>query len=512
MKSKKLYRKSMVRFLASCLLVWLSLFSWAQMPAQPSQAGSSTPSQSQPSGDARPPQSDKDGDTGIHVTQSEEEKKISPKEAEELFHDVDEILRFASKDTDLPIKHEVKRQLATRDQVVAYLDKSMAEDKDAQRLRRSELVLKKFGLLPRDYDLQKFLVALLREQVAGYYDPKTKTVNLLDWIDAEQQRPVMAHELTHALQDQSFGLEKWMKRGDTDLEEKKNPTPEDIENDEISEARQAVVEGQAMVVLVDYMLAPTGQSMLAAPQIADALKEGMLVGTSESPEFQGAPIFLKEELTFPYRYGLDFEAELLRSGGKQKAFAAAFGNPPQATRQIMEPKTYLSGERLEPIRLPDFKADFKNYERFDVGAMGEFDVAILIDQYAGVETSSAMYPHWRGGYYYAARPKGDPSAPLGLLYFSRWSDAESAAKFAAIYAKSLAKRYKQVQEAAEDGANAVRDLSNLATLSGAHTWTTEGGPVMIDVQGDSVLITESLDQPTTERLRGDLLGTAAATK
>jgi len=510
MKSKKLYRKSTARFLVFCICVWLSLSCWGQAPAQPAQTSPATPGQSLPSGDAKPPQSGKDA--GIGTARSEEEKKISPQEAEQLFHDVDEILRFASKDTDLPIKHEVKRQLATRDQVVAYLDKSMAEDKDAQRLRRSELVLKKFGLLPRDYDLQKFLVPLLREQVAGYYDPKTKTVNLLDWIDAEQQRPVMAHELTHALQDQSFGLEKWMRRGDSDLEEKKNPTPVDIENDEISEARQAVVEGQAMVVLVDYMLAPTGQSLLSAPQIADALKEGMLVGTSDSPEFQGAPIFLKEELTFPYRYGLDFEAELLRSGGKQKAYAGAFSNPPQTTRQIMEPKTYLSGERLEPMRLPDFKADFKNYERFDVGAVGEFDVAILIDQYAGVEVSHAMYPHWRGGYYYAARPKGDSAAALGLLYCSRWSDAESAAQFAAIYAKSLAKRYKQVQEAAEDGANSVRELSNLATLAGDHTWLTEEGAVVIDVLGDSVLITESLDQLTTERLRGDLLGTATATK
>ena len=498
----------MARFLAPCL--WLSLSCWAQQPIPPAQASPTTPDQSARGGDAKTSQPERDADEGIRVTQSEEEKKISPKEAEELFHDVDEILRFASKDTDLPVKHEVKRQLATRDQVVAYLDKSMAEDKDAQRLRRSELVLKKFGLLPRDYDLQKFLVALLREQVAGYYDPKTKTVNLLDWIDAEQQRPVMAHELTHALQDQSFGLEKWMKRGDTDLEEKKNPTPEDIDNDEIGEARTAVVEGQAMVVLVDYMLAPTGQSLLAAPQIADALKEGMLVGTSDSPEFQGAPIFLKEELTFPYRYGLDFETALLRSGGKEKAFADAFSDPPQTTRQIMEPKTYLSGERLEPMHLPDFKADFKNYERFNVGAMGEFDVAILIDQYAGVEASHAMYPRWRGGYYYAARPKGDPAAALGLFYFSRWSDAESAAKFAAIYAKSLAKRYKQVQEAAEDGTNQVRDLSSLATLAGAHAWLTEEGPVVIEVVGDSVLITESLDRPTTERLRTDLLGLPTA--
>src|SRR5207253_9153261 len=128
------------------------------------------------------------------------------------------------------------------------------EDEDAKRLRRSELVLKKFGLLPRDFELGKFLVVLLKEQVAGYYDPKTKTVNLLDWLGAEQQKPVLAHELTHALQDQSFNLEKYMKPADADLEKKKEISPQDTENDEIGSTRQAVVEGQAKVVRVDDLL------------------------------------------------------------------------------------------------------------------------------------------------------------------------------------------------------------------------------------------------------------------
>ncbi|MGA7380800.1 MAG: hypothetical protein WBX03_08100 [Terriglobales bacterium] len=440
-----------------------------------------------------------------------QEKKISPKEAEELFHDVDRILGFASKDSGLPIKHEVKRQLVSRDQVVAYLEKSMAEDKDAKRLRRSELVLKKFGLLPRDFDLQTFLLALLREQVAGYYDSKTKTVNLLDWLDAEQQRPVLAHELTHALQDQSFDLEKWLK-ADTDINDQKEPTASDIEEDEVSEARQAVVEGQAMVTLIDYMLEPTGQSLLGSPQIAQALKEGMLVGTADSVEFKNAPLFLKEALTFPYRYGLDFEAEVLRNGGKQKAFVETLNRPPQNTRQIMEPKTYLSGERLEPMRLPDFDRDFKNYERFDIGAMGEFDVALLVDQYAGVAASHALYPHWRGGYYYAARPKGDPTAPLDVLYVSRWSDAESAGKFAAIYADALEKRYKHVHQVEENATVDVTQLPPHDALTGTHTWLTEEGPVVIVVQAGSVLVTESFDQATTEQLEQELLGMAAGSK
>jgi hypothetical protein len=491
---KKLYRKLPSLFLVTAVFL-SALWAWAQTPAQPGAASSPT------TGAQRPEQDQKAANSGA------QEQKISPKEAEELFHDVDQILQFASKDTGLPIKQEVKRRLTSRDEVVAYLEKTMAEDKDAQRLRRSELVLKKFGLLPRDFDLQTFLVALLREQVAGYYDMKTKTVNLLDWIDVEQQRPVLAHELTHALQDQSFGLEKWMKAGDNDLEDKKQPTGTDIENDEISEARQAVVEGQAMVVLVDYMLAPTGKSILAAPQIANALKEGMLVGTADSPEFREAPIFLKEELTFPYRYGLDFEAELLRVGGKEKAFAATLGNPPRTTRQIMEPKTYLSGESLEPMRLPDFQRDFKNYERFDVGAIGEFDVAILVDQYAGTEASHDLYPSWRGGYYYAARPKGDPSAPLALVYVSRWASREKASAFAAIYAQSLANRYKHVHEVTQEGKGSSENLQKLESLTGTHTWLTEEGPVVIDVKGDGVLITESLDQPTTEHLEQELFGT-----
>src|SRR5579864_865662 len=229
---KKLYRKSWSQLPILGLLLFSATWVWAQAAAPPPQTSTSTAATTEH--DQKP----------ASASPPTQEQKISPKEAEQLFRDVDEILHFASKDSGLPIKKEVKRRLTTRDEVVAYLEKNMAEDKDAQRLRRSELVLKKFGLLPRDFDLQTFLVALLREQVAGFYDMRTQTVNLLDWIDIEQQRPVLAHELTHALQDQSFGLEKWMKVGSTDLDEKEQLTPTDIENDEISEARQAVVEGQ----------------------------------------------------------------------------------------------------------------------------------------------------------------------------------------------------------------------------------------------------------------------------
>jgi hypothetical protein len=436
----------------------------------------------------------------------EKEVKITPRQAEELFHSLDEILEFDSKQSGLPVKKEVKRKLTSRDEVVSYLTKHM-NDEDTQRLRRSELVLKKFGLLPRDFDLEKLLVALLREQVAGYYDPKTKTVNLLDWVPIEEQEPVMAHELTHALQDQYIGLQKWMKKGEKDLgETKKDPTPADIENDEMDNARQAVIEGQAETVMLQYALAPAGRSITDSPDLVDAMEQTMSNGTADSAVFKDAPIFLKESLTFPYSYGMSFVVKLMQKGGKEQAFAAVLQNPPHTTRQIMQPETYLSGEKIEPMRVPDFKRDFKDYQKFDIGAMGEFDVAVLIEQYAGKPSSKHMYPEWRGGYYYAARPKTDAAAPLGLLYVSRWATADAAAEFAELYARSLAQRYKKAA-AAGDSAAPHADL-----LKGRHAWTTEEGTVIIEEQGDTVFVSESLDSATTEALEREVFAVPSAAK
>jgi hypothetical protein len=465
-------------------------------------------------------QGQKQTDKSVRPTQ--EQAKITPRQAEELFHSVDEILEFDSKQTGLAVKKEVKRKLTSREEVVSYLTKNK-DDKDTQRLRRSELVLKKFGLLPRDFDLEKLLVALLREQVAGYYDPKTKTVHLLDWVPMEEQEPVMAHELTHALQDQAVGLDKWMSRGEKDLAEtRKNPTATDIENDEEDNARQAVVEGQAEAVMLQYALAPVGKSIVDSPDLVEDMESSMTNGTPDSTVFKDAPIFLKESLTFPYRYGLEFEIKLMQKGGREKAFAGVLANPPHTTRQIMEPETYLSGEKIEPMRVPNFKQDFRNYKKFDIGAMGEFDVAVLIEQYANQELAKWLYPEWRGGYYYAARVKEDAAAPLGLLYVSRWSSAEKAEDFAGIYARSLVKRYKKADEvgdamksapgeggtkdAPEKDASSKHKGFKVIPLKGRHAWSTEEGTVVIEEQGDTVLVSESLDAGTTATLEREVFG------
>ncbi|HEY6369271.1 MAG TPA: hypothetical protein VIX37_01720 [Candidatus Sulfotelmatobacter sp.] len=507
-------RSAGIRWLLGAVVLaaaWVPVLGYTQdaQPADKPTVQSSQPAQSttaQEPAKPAPPQEEPPKD----------EVKITPRQAEELFHSVDEILDFDSKQTGLPIKKEVKRKLTSRDEVVSFLTKHL-NDEDTKRLRRSELVLKKFGLLPGDFNLETFLVALLREEVAGYYDPKTKTVNLLDWVPIEEQEPVMAHELTHALQDQAVGLQKWMKRGEKDLAEiRKDPTSADIENDEMDNAREAVVEGQAQAMMFQYAIAPTGHTITDSPVLVDAMVEETLTGTPGTKVFNEAPIFMKESLTFPYSYGMEFVVKLMQKGGKQKAFAGVLQSPPHTTRQIMEPETYLSGEKIEPMHVPDFKRDFKDYQKFDIGAMGEFDVAVLIEQYAGKPSSKKMYPEWRGGYYYAAKPRPDPSsdlvviAPLGLLYVSRWSSADKAAEFAAIYAQSLKQRYRKVEGAGDPAPNHAtqNDEVKVDLLKGRHTWTTEDGAVVIEQQGDTVFVSESLDAATTSTLEKEVFAAA----
>src|SRR6202034_3203910 len=347
MNTVKLLDARLLRLFFAVVLVVGWRGAWAaRAQDRPAQAGQGQ-DQDQADKSARPTQPSSAQTPPAQAPAGEKpEVKITPRQAEELFHSVDEILAFDSKQTGLPIRKQVKRRLTSRDEVESYLTKHM-KDEDVKRLQRSELVLKKFGLLPRDFDLEKLLVSLLREQVAGYYDPKTKTVNLLDWVPMEEQEPVLAHELTHALQDQSVGLDKWMKRGEKDLGEiRKDPTPEDIENDEMDDAREAVVEGQAQAVMFEYAMAPAGHSIADSPDLLESMEAETLTGTPSTKVFNDAPIFMQESLTFPYSYGLEFVAKLIQTGGKQKAFADVLAHPPHTTRQIMQPETYLSGEKI----------------------------------------------------------------------------------------------------------------------------------------------------------------------
>jgi len=218
------------------------------------------------------------------------ETHITPEQGKELFRSVDELIKFASDDTGLPIHNEVKRTLTSRAEVEKYLVEKFNDDEDSKRMQRGEIVLKKFGLLDRDFNLKPFMLALLKEQIAGYYDSKTKTVYMLDWVDPETQKQVLVHELTHALQDQHTDLEKWNDQTPADPSHNVGEDNDHLAKDELDTARTAALEGQAMAVFVDYSLKPTGRSLIKDPEILDQIQSQMS-GSEDSPVLARAPPF-----------------------------------------------------------------------------------------------------------------------------------------------------------------------------------------------------------------------------
>ncbi len=484
METLRLLAKYFLAALLTLVLLPASLTQQSRPKAVPEQPPAIPPAQCQP------------------APKIQTETHISAAEAQELFRSVDSILKFASEDTRLAIHQRVKRELASREQVQSYIQERIKNDEDAQRLQRSELVLKKFGLLPPEFNLRAFLVQLLREQVAGYYNPKNKTVYMLDWVEPEAQRPVLAHELTHALQDQNFQLEKWANLGrDPRSDQKKTgqDSDQDPESDEQIAAREAVVEGQAMAVLIDYLLAPSGRSLADSPMIADAIKMGMMQG-SASPILESAPLYIREALMFPYRYGLGFVREVLVKSGKEQAFAGIFRKPPQNTRQVMEPATYLQGERLEPLRIPNLPAILgPSYQRYDQGAVGEFDISVILRQYATPQISQRLTPAWRGGYYYTGHKANGATGNLALVYISKWASKEAAAEFADAYASALGKRYK-----------ILPDSKMLDQDSGAARWRTEQGAILIEASGDLVLVVENFEDTDARKIREAVFASSRA--
>jgi hypothetical protein len=242
----------------------------------------------------------------------------------------DEVLKETSELRQLSIVKPVPSSTQSREEIQRAIIKNLNEEISAADLHASEAVLKKLGLAPPDFNYRDLMVRLLTEQVAGYYEPKTQQFHLADWIDADGQRPVMAHELTHALQDQHFNLrrfEKWPK-GDSDAEL----------------AAHSLIEGDATLAMVLYI----ASNPLRALTFLKSL--GTMAGASE--ELNKAPRAVRESLLFPYQEGLNWTRELYRLGG-WKEVSEAFTTLPQSTEQILHPAKYLTREVPVKIVLRD---------------------------------------------------------------------------------------------------------------------------------------------------------------
>jgi hypothetical protein len=367
-----------------------------------------------------------------------------------------EVLRETSDIRQLAVLRPVRSGAQTRAEIEQMLVRNLTQSSTPAELRASELTYKKLGMLPKDFQLRPFLVELLAEQVAGYYDPKAREFFLADWIDLDAQKPVMAHELTHALQDQHFNLrrfEKWPKH-DSDAQA----------------AAHAVVEGDAMLVMMQYVVRSPARQL--------AMLKSLVVGGGGSTEvYDRAPRVLRETLVFPYSQGANWAGQVYRRGGWE-LMSASYKKLPQSTEQILHPEKYFAGEAPQRVTLKDISSTLgRGWRKADHDVTGEWGYYLILDEFLKARDASHLASAGWGGDRYALFTGPRPGDTL-LAQKTLWDTDQDAREFFDAYARRTTARY-QTPPAAEES-------------DGRLSWKTNEGGVYVGLMGRAVLILEGV--------------------
>jgi hypothetical protein len=352
--------------------------------------------------------------------------------APDLLSQADEIFHQMSAMTGLPIKEPLKKQVISRAEIQRYLTENLHDDITPAELHAQEATLRAFGLVSREFDLERFLITFYTEQAAGFYDPKHKTMYIADWIPAETQSMVLAHELTHALQDQSWDLEEFLHAV--------------RDNDDATNARQAVVEGYATAAMMQQMTAPLELAQL--PSIAPLMEMVIHQQFGEYPTFSQAPYFFRMQSLFPYVQGMGFIQLGLQRGG-WKSLNRVFADPPESTRQVFEPQTYFDHQSPPALALPRpaALAGVAGLEFLTENVMGELGYYALLGQLISEEEGKTLGEGWRADRYLLYEHSGGKD--YTLVARTRWANAESALAFFRDYHTILTHKYPELT-AAED--------------------------------------------------------------
>jgi hypothetical protein len=330
----------------------------------------------------------------------------------------------------MKLLHAVPCDFISKENIGEFLKKRVKESIKPEDLRAEELTLKKFGLVPPEFNLAESTVELLTEQAAAFYDYDKKKLFITDSTPAETQEPVLAHELSHALADQNFNLGKFIRAG--------------RKSDDGATARLAVMEGQATWLMSEYLARKMGQSLLSAPGLLD-----MMAGLSEGsagqfPVFDKAPLYLRTTLIFPYTKGMLFQNALVKASGVE-SFSDVFRKPPVSTQQILHPDKYFA--HVEPTTPSVPEPKLKGFKSLVGGSLGELEHSILLEQYVSKDRATAIAPHWRGCSF-EVREQGKRGRSV-LLYVSEWDSEESARDYFAAYLEVLRKKWKKITIDAE---------------------------------------------------------------
>ncbi len=370
----------------------------------------------------------------------------------------DEVLQSVSRIRGLEVKQPVKRGLKTRDEIESAVMRDLNESNTPEEFEASRKALVKLGLIDADFALRDYYVRLLREQVAGFYQPKTQEFYLAAWLPIAEQKIVIAHELVHALQDQHFNLrrfEKWPK-GDSDAEL----------------AAHALIEGDATVVMYRYVFDQQGRAVdtriLGA--LIDMLKADSDADASKYPVLAGAPAVLRESLQFPYSYGASFVHTIMKNR-PMADLNLAYTRLPASSEQIIHPDRYLLFDKPVKIEIPSLSE--RDWKQVDADVNGEFGYQVLLAEFIGKDRAQSAAAGWGGDRY--ALYENSRTGALMIAIYTTWDSERDAKEFFTAYSQRTQKRYKT--DAAESSASRV-------------VFNTAEGLVAIEMRGADVVILE----------------------
>ncbi len=394
----------------------------------------------------------------------------------------------------IPFKHEVKRDVTAREDMKAMLIKEIDSEMTPAEFRANELGMKALGLLPRDLDLKETMVRIYAEEIAAFYDTKTETMHLIKepeakakkrpgfferlmgktgGFDKEENKTVIAHELTHALADQNFDIDAMQKaiKGDDDR---------DL-------ALAGLIEGEATLTMIGAGMNDWDGSEIAKVPAADLDRVFSLLGPlmplASGANLREAPPILSETLIFPYLRGLVFCAKLTNDGG-WKALDAAYREPPLSTEQILHPEKYRARPD-PPMSLDLGKLDAgEGWKELGRNVVGEMQLAVLLRRHGGKPAAAG----WDGDRYAVFEgPGGKP----GLAWLSTWDSEEDAREFAKGYARF---------QTGKVGPKATQPEEFPDSIRRPHEDEAQDSVFVIERRGKDVAVIEGFPARTTDTL------------
>lgn len=381
-----------------------------------------------------------------------------------------EILSEVSQLRGLEVRQPVKSGLKSRDEISKMVLKDLEEQNTPEEIRASQLLMVKLGLIPEDFDLKSYLVKLYAEQIAGFYEPRTKEFYLADWIPLDEQRPVMAHELTHALQDQHFSLSRFQQlaKGQSDAEL----------------AIHAMIEGEATDVMLDWAYRAEKLDITRFPPLKDALQSMSGKNGKDYPLLERAPEVIKQNLLFPYFYGAGFVQSVVKAAS-WKRVTEGYEHPPLSTEQIMHPEKFLSYEKPALVKLPALSSLLgRNWKEVDEDVMGEFNLLLALKQFIPAPAASRAAQGWAGDRY--ALFENQENHATALVSYTAWDTNTDALEYFNAEVARLKGRYSNATVESSSG--------NMVRLK------TQEGEVVAQLKEKNVVVLDGVPQAAVSKL------------